>query len=228
MKIKRITALILCLTMLVCAAFASAVCTSAASEATLNGTYSVEEGKLTLTLTLGSNPGINTLVAKLAYNADALTLDSVTNGKVFSEENGGSMFETNTANNPLTLYFEENGIGNITANGVVATLVFTVNAESDDYGFVLAVDSNNTYACGEGIVPVDVPFAASAVTEFKGIPGDINGDGKVNAIDSNFIKRIILNSIQATPTQKIAADLNSDGKINSMDSALLKRKIMGA
>lgn len=53
--------------------------------------------------------------------------------------------------------------------------------------------------------------------------GDINGDGKVNAIDSNLMKKIILGGY--SPTK--AADINEDGKYNSADSNLIKKIIMG-
>ena len=228
MKTKRITALVLCMAMLFCTVFSLAVSSSAASLATLNGVYTVEEGKLTLTVSLGSNPGINTLVARLGYDSKALTLLSVTNGTVFSEANNGSMFEVNVANNPLVLYFEENSIGNITANGVVATLEFTVNEQKEDYGFTLTVDNDNTFGCGEGIVPVDVPFAEPTVKEFTVIPGDVNGDGKVNAVDGNLIKKIVLGSTTPTPAEQAASDLNGDGKVNAVDSNLLKKLILGA
>ena len=221
MKKTRIMALILCLAMLICTM--SAFTVSAAAPASLNGEYSIDGNKLTLKLVLKNNPGINTLVADLAYDSAALTIDTVTNGDVFCDANNGSLFEVNTANNPLILYFEENSVGNISANGTVATIVFTVNQEKDDYGFVLTVDSNNTFACGEGIVPVDVEFAASTVTEKNFMVGDLNGDGKVNAIDGNLCRRVIVGTDEFNP----AADINGDGKVNAIDGSLIVSLILG-
>ena len=195
--------------------------------ASLNGTYKIEGDKLTLNLNLSNNPGINTLVAKLGYNGDALSLDSVTNGNVFCEANGGSMFQVNVANNPLVLYFEENGVSNISANGTLATLVFTVKDADADFGLVLAVDEDNTIAGGDGYVPINVPFAASTVKELNVIPGDVNGDDKVNAVDGNLLKKIVLGTVTATAEQQEAGDLNGDGKINAVDSNLLKKLILG-
>ena len=58
------------------------------------------------------------------------------------------------------------------------------------------------------------------------LKGDLDGDGKVNSIDSNIIKRIVLGLINSDELIKFA-DMNDDGKVNSIDCALLKRKIMG-
>ncbi len=221
MKKTRIMALILCLAMLICTM--SAFTVSAAAPASLNGEYTVDGNKLTLKLVLKNNPGINTLVAGLAYDGEALTIDTVTNGDVFSAANNGSMFDVNTANNPLILYFDENGVGNITANGTVVTIVFTVNQTKDDYGFILTVDNDNTFACGEGIVPVDVEFGPCTVSEKNFVVGDINGDGKINAIDGNLCRRVILGTDEFNP----AADINGDGKVNAIDGNLIIGLILG-
>lgn len=194
---------------------------------TLNGLYTVEGDKLTLTLKLSGNTGINTLTANLAYNADALALESVENGNVFCAENGGNMFAVNTERNPLILLFDENGAGNITANGTLATLVFTVKDASADKGLILTVDSKNTIAAGENNTPVDVPFNEPAVREQSANPGDINGDEKVNSIDAYLLKRIIVGALIPNDAEKAAADINNDGKVNSIDSNLIKRIIMG-
>lgn len=53
--------------------------------------------------------------------------------------------------------------------------------------------------------------------------GDLNGDGKVNAIDANIMKQIVL----GTDAPCIQADINGDGKVNAVDSNLLKALILG-
>lgn len=56
--------------------------------------------------------------------------------------------------------------------------------------------------------------------------GDISGDAKVNAVDSNLMKQIILDDAK-TPEESKFADLNGDGKINAVDMNLLKQIILG-
>lgn len=62
------------------------------------------------------------------------------------------------------------------------------------------------------------------------IPGDITGDGDVNAKDANILKRIIAGAIdpEAGSATFYAADFNGDGEINAKDANILKRYIAGA
>ena len=58
--------------------------------------------------------------------------------------------------------------------------------------------------------------------------GDINGDGAVNAMDTNLLKRVLAGVL--TPDDKTIAyaDINRDGQINGLDSNLLSRIVSGA
>ena len=60
--------------------------------------------------------------------------------------------------------------------------------------------------------------------------GDINGDGEVNAKDSNLLKQMIAGSykVESGSAPAIAADVNGDGEISAKDSNLLKQIISGA
>ena len=61
--------------------------------------------------------------------------------------------------------------------------------------------------------------------------GDINGDGKVNAMDFLLLKQHILEipgkNLEPGTKAFRMADFNVDGKINGMDLLLLKKKILG-
>ncbi len=56
------------------------------------------------------------------------------------------------------------------------------------------------------------------------IPGDVDGDGKVNAKDANLMKQMIL----GTADTETSADMNGDGKVNSVDLNILKILVIGA
>lgn len=57
------------------------------------------------------------------------------------------------------------------------------------------------------------------------LKGDVNGDGVVNSIDSNMLKRNLTDiSVEIAFDE---SDINVDGTVNSMDSNLLKRIIAG-
>ena len=69
---------------------------------------------------------------------------------------------------------------------------------------------------------------ADILQSFYGIslPGDVNGDGKVNTVDYVMLKRGIMGTRVLTPEEKQSADINADGRINTADYLLLKKKIM--
>ncbi|MBE6587453.1 MAG: hypothetical protein E7647_03450 [Ruminococcaceae bacterium] len=60
--------------------------------------------------------------------------------------------------------------------------------------------------------------------------GDLDGDGQVNGIDSNYLMRAVAGtlSIEAGSRQEKAADVNGDGQINAIDTNMLKRILAGA
>lgn len=57
--------------------------------------------------------------------------------------------------------------------------------------------------------------------------GDINSDGKINALDYILLKRYVLKTTKLNAEQLLAADINLDGKVNATDYILLKRHVLG-
>ena len=53
--------------------------------------------------------------------------------------------------------------------------------------------------------------------------GDANGDGRVNAVDANLVKRIITGELSPVGM----TDINLDGRINAADANCLKRMLAG-
>ena len=86
--------------------------------------------------------------------------------------------------------------------------------------------SGDTYLIADSTAS-DISFTMpqSAVTLNRNyvIVGDINGDGKINSIDSYYLKRMIAGTMLPT----LAADINLDGKWDNKDEDLIKRMIMG-
>jgi len=59
------------------------------------------------------------------------------------------------------------------------------------------------------------------------IPGDITGDGSINAQDVNILKRFMSGSANITDRVLKAADISGDGILNGLDSNLLTRLVAG-
>ena len=58
------------------------------------------------------------------------------------------------------------------------------------------------------------------------IPGDINGDGKVNNKDVTRLQRYLKGA--AVEVNEAALDVNGDGKVNNKDLTRLQRYVKGA
>ena len=58
-------------------------------------------------------------------------------------------------------------------------------------------------------------------------PGDLNGDGKISALDIVKVQRIIVGLDSLNSENLAAGDLNGDGKISALDIVKLQRHIVG-
>ncbi len=78
------------------------------------------------------------------------------------------------------------------------------------------------------IAAADAKAIADALgLERKLMPGDANGDGKVNSLDAATILRYDAGLTSLSEEEKIAADINGDGKVNSLDAAQILKADAG-
>lgn len=61
----------------------------------------------------------------------------------------------------------------------------------------------------------------------KALPGDVNGDGKLNQYDYILIKRIVMGTYKPTADELKRCDVNCDGKVDKYDYIAVKRMILG-
>ncbi len=67
----------------------------------------------------------------------------------------------------------------------------------------------------------------STPSQSTGTPGDVTGDGKVNAADALAILRYAVHKTDLTAAQQAVADLNGDKAINAADALAVLRKAVG-
>ncbi len=120
---------------------------------------------------------------------------------------------------------------------------FPLGAEYEEVYFrvsdrsVIEVLYEDEYTCtvlinGEGTAVLEAHTDSGLYAEVTVIvgdqrsAGDVNGDGSVNSIDSNLLKRYIAGEM--SDINELNADMDGDGTVNSIDSNLLKRLIAGA
>ena len=108
----------------------------------------------------------------------------------------------------------------LTGSVILVSVTYKINASNYDLkvtGFKACYDgeqaklTTNRYNCVVGDV----------------IKGDVNGDGKINAIDALWVRQSSAGVRVLTEQQKAAADVNGDGKINAIDALWITQKSAG-
>ena len=74
--------------------------------------------------------------------------------------------------------------------------------------------SGNTFTVSDN-------HTVTAVFEMDVVIGDVNDDGKINAIDATLVLKHSAELIALTEKQQIAADVSGDGKVNAIDATLI-------
>ncbi|MBQ7875548.1 MAG: dockerin type I repeat-containing protein, partial [Oscillospiraceae bacterium] len=62
-----------------------------------------------------------------------------------------------------------------------------------------------------------------ALGGFDVLYGDANGDGKINVLDANLVRRYAAKLIDFDERQLAVSDVNGDGKVNVLDANLIRR-----
>ena len=116
------------------------------------------------------------------------------------------------------------GTGSIDIGSGEKTITIEVTAENGNvrkYNLTIKRDNNVTANQGGsnnsgGGNPLDTTHR-----------GDLNGDGKINALDIIFVQRLIVGMDPLTDEKKALADINGDGKVNALDIIFIQRHIVG-
>lgn len=116
------------------------------------------------------------------------------------------------------------------------------SANGEDYSWLeaafLEIDKEIANACGYIVLP-QTPLSYTCfygeyhiyieglTKETAPDKGDIDGDSRISAVDSNLARRLIAGTSMADYIMKYACDIDSDGALTSIDSNLLRRMIAG-
>lgn len=171
-------------------------------------------------ISMNNNPGLASVVVDVAYD-EYLTLTAVN----FDPDLGANVTAAEPYSNPQTLSFAS-PISTNTHEGTFATLTFVISEDAPDQyeaGVTLSFDEDNIFDSELENVPTSV--VNGKVTVYHGIPGDINGDKKVNNKDSVLLFRYVAGWDVAVDSD--ALDCNGDGKVNNKDAVTLFRFVAG-
>lgn len=160
---------------------------------------------------LADNPGLSSLVFKVSYDKSILTLTKVE----YNTAMGGQTVSPSSLTSPVTLYWV-NGFANYEGNGVFATLTFTVSEsakEGDVANITVTYNADDVFNINDENVNLNITDGKVTVIDY--VPGDINGDGKLNNKDvTRFMQ---YNAGWNVQVNKSALDVNGDGRVNNKD-----------
>lgn len=184
------------------------------------------ETTVKLAITLSGNTtkklpdGIGGMMLSVSYDS-ALTLTEATGGPALS----GLTFTPagDVTVQPFLLMWD--GIdGDKNDNGVIAVLEFAVPAEAGEYGVsVTCTDAYDGSLDMNGLTP---EISDGVINVLDHIPGDVNGDGNVNAKDVTALRRYVAGGYGVVIVGG-SADVNGDGNVNAKDITHLRRYVAG-
>ena len=203
--------------------FVNGVCASCgASETSVAGVAAADVSaragaQIAVPVSIVNNPGVSVVVVKIDYDESVLTLDRVENGGMFSGFTKG-----------LRYLFDEDH--DVTEDGVLMTLVFTVaeSADAGEYPIAVTVKEASNYDL-EDVTLYGVSGSVAVEAESAVMYGDANGDGEVTIKDLVLLRKFVANYDDSTGTSTVAvesgADANGDGVITIKDLVLLRKYV---
>ncbi len=172
-------------------------------------------GSVTVNVKVTNNPGVAGAVFKISFNSDVLAPTEVKAGDI-----GFDVAAYNTeVPGEVTLVLLEGEGKNVTSDGTAASVKFEVadDAELGTYDISITCETDNV--ADEDLQSVNL-YTASGSVEIKDYtPGDVNGDGEVNARDAARLLQYVAN--WDVEYVEAALDVNGDGEVNSRDAARL-------
>lgn len=166
------------------------------------------------------NTGIAGYSYDINYDQTAMTLKSVSAGKLLA---GNGQISTNK--NVVNWYTADN----VTGDGTLMQLTFTVNkdTEAGNYPVSVALHDGKKNLVDEKGTFINANYIAGQIEVTKGMTGDLNGDEDITIADVVLLNRHVLGKETLTNEQQMLADLNGDGDITIADVVILNRVVLG-
>ena len=226
--------------------FALAISASAEetnAQISLNSTKAMVGETADITVSINNNPGIGALGLIVKYNPDVLSIggsasnpnECIVNGSVLGNATGEAdaqnpILLVNTYTTPGEIYIGLISSSNISENGELLTLRFTVKSNADiaDTDLTLTVeDFSDTNA--EFYTGYTVENGRITITENTDpmIFGDIDGNGSVTSSDALKALQYSVGKITLTERQIILANVNNIDGVTTADALLILQRSVG-
>lgn len=213
--------------------FENGACTvCGAEDPSYAGTAVIEVGSLTaypgdtieIPVSLRNNPGVTSFKLTVHYDDTLLSYQSLAFDEALTAIEGSETLVNDEQRGQVTLTWVATG-SNYSGSGSVAVLTFKVNAAQENTNTQLGVTYDEDDVFNIDFVNQHFLAKAGSVQVNTVRPGDINGDGKVDAMDAMLLLHYVCglkqNEVKGNP------DVNGDGKTNNKDVVILLRYVAG-
>lgn len=174
-------------------------------------------------VSIQNNPGFGGMAYDINYDNTVLELVSyeLGIGGEICTDSGKDIY-------PDKMNFQYAGISNVTGDGVLVSLTFRVK-DSAQVGVtsISVTPEEGTFFFYQDRVEIDfsVECRDNSVEIVNYIPGDVNGDERVNNRDAARLMQYLAG--WDVEVVDLALDINGDGKINNRDAARLMQSLAG-
>ena len=180
--------------------------------------------EVSVTINLKNNPGISSMKLNVQYDSSILEPVSANIASGFKNASGANAIE-NISKNPIVLNWVLLGSGDVNEN-TFATIIFRIKEsapKSKRGNIIITYDADDVYNSKDENIPFEISNGYVEVVSY--IPGDINGDGKVNNKDVTRLFQYL--SGMDVEVVNNALDVNGDGKVNNKDVTRLFQYLSG-
>ena len=227
MKKYLLPLLILCM-VIVCVPFAVAA-EEAEPNCIIRGNEVVAspDSDVTMTVTIENNPGISGAEIIVSFD-ERLTLVSAEAGEAFSAL---TYVAPSYYRNPTIFMWDSEKINDEDIkDGIILELTFHTPAGVEgEFPVTITYESGNIF--DKDLNPMELTTVNGCITAISYLPGDADGNGRLNTLDITAIRRYISDGRKTDPNgynvtiNENAADVDGNGRINTLDITMIRRYI---
>lgn len=182
---------------------------------------------VTMTLTIENNPGISGAEIIVSFD-ERLTLVSAEAGEAFSAL---TYVAPSYYRNPTVFMWDSEKINDEDIkDGIILELTFHIPAGVEgEFPVTITYESGNIF--DKDLNPMELTMVNGSISSISYIPGDADGNGRLNTLDITAIRRYISDGRKTDPNgynvviNENAADVDGNGRINTLDITMLRRYI---
>ncbi len=111
----------------------------------------------------------------------------------------------------------------IPENGIIATFYFKIPESAAEGEYPIEILLESCLVSGKYDLTENVTLVQGSIFVGEYRFGDVDGNGKINILDANLVRRYTAKLTELDVEQKKAADVDGNGKINILDANLIRR-----